>query len=351
MIIFDKIQEHQNKNLPFVAYRKPKSKKINGVFCKTDDLIFTEDFGDSGFVFSPFDANERSILFPIENSDFITYEYDFEVDSAPKKIFDTSSLDKKEHINLVQKTIDKIKESELKKIVVSRKEEVLISDFEIIDIYKKLLKSYTNAFVYIWYHPKIGLWLGATPETLLEINDDKFKTMSLAGTQVSKDGSISWGAKEIEEQQMVTDFIKNQVEEISENLSIEEAETIKAGSLLHLRSRVEGRLKSNADMKVLIRALHPTPAVCGLPREDARDFILNNENYNRTFYTGFLGELNMTHKNSENSSHLFVNLRCMKVLENKAQVFVGGGITKDSYAEKEWLETVAKTSTMKNMLQ
>ena len=351
MIIFDKIQEHQNKNLPFVAYRKPKSKKINGVFCKTDDLIFTEDFSDSGFVFSPFYANERSILFPIENSDLITQEYNFDFSSTHIKLLDTSNLDKKEHVDLVQKTIDKIKESELKKIVVSRKEEVLISDFKIIDIYKKLLESYTNAFVYMWYHPKIGLWLGATPETLLEINGDKFKTMSLAGTQVSKEGPISWGAKEIEEQQMVTDFIRNQVQGISENLSIEEAETVRAGSLLHLRSRVEGRLKSNANLKELIRALHPTPAVCGLPRESAKEFILNNENYKRAYYTGFLGELNMYSENSENSSHLFVNLRCMKVSENKAQVFVGGGITKDSDAEKEWLETVAKTSTMKNMLQ
>ena len=101
----------------------------------------------------------------------------------------------------------------------------------------------------------------------------------------------------------------------------------------------------------LIRALHPTPAVCGLPRVKANNFILKNENYKRTFYTGFLGELNL--KDSESNvqySQLYVNLRCMEVDENKASIFVGGGITKDSNAEKEWEETVFKTKTMKRVL-
>lgn len=351
MIIFDKIQEQQNRNLPFVVYRKPTSKKINGIFCKSDDLLFTKDFSSSGFVFSPFSSDERSILFPIDKLNFISQEYDFYKKPVSNKILDINEQGYKEHVELVQKTIDKIKESDLKKIVVSRKEEVLISDFKIIDIYKRLLHSYKNALVYIWFHPKIGLWLGATPETLLEINGEKFKTMSLAGTQVSKKGPISWGNKEIEEQQMVTDFIKNQVLEISDHLSVEEVETVKAGSLLHLRSKVEGNLKSNTNLIKLIRALHPTPAVCGLPRESAKEFILNNENYKRTYYTGFLGELNMNCAKSKTTSHLFVNLRCMEIVENKAQVYVGGGITKDSNAEKEWQETVAKTFTMKNILQ
>ena len=238
------------------------------------------------------------------------------------------------HILLVEKAITKINNSDLQKVVASRIEEVHLFSFDLLLVYKKLLQNYKNAFVYIWFHPKVGLWFGSTPETLLHIKDSSFKTMSLAGTQVyNSTENVVWKNKEIQEQQLVTDFIESQLEGISSNLKINKKETIKAGNLLHLRTKVEGHLHKKANLKSLIRALHPTPAVCGLPRVKANNFILKNENYKRTFYTGFLGELNL--KDSESNvqySQLYVNLRCMEVDENKASIFVGGGITKDSNA-------------------
>jgi isochorismate synthase len=95
----------------------------------------------------------------------------------------------------------------------------------------------------------------------------------------------------------------------------------------------------------VIQLLHPTPAVCGLPKEQSKAFILENENYDRTFYTGFLGELNM-----ENKTDLFVNLRCMEICESQANLFMGCGITKDSIPEKEWEESINKSFTMKRVL-
>ena len=84
-----------------------------------------------------------------------------------------------------------------------------------------------------------------------------------------------------------------------------------------------------------------------MPKEISKEFILSNEGYDREFYTGFLGELNLT--NTERT-HLFVNLRCMKLTDNKATIYVGGGITKDSTAEREWDETQHKSKTMLNLL-
>ena len=91
--------------------------------------------------------------------------------------------------------------------------------------------------------------------------------------------------------------------------------------------------------------LHPTPAVCGLPKEEAKQFILDNELYNRDFYTGFLGELNL-----KGQTNLYVNLRCMQLKDNRISIYVGGGITADSNAENEWEETVIKAKVMKNAL-
>ncbi|WP_439132775.1 chorismate-binding protein [Polaribacter sp.] len=346
MNIFDKITASYQLKLPFAVYRKPKANGISGFFMNDDDVVYTTDFCESGFVFAPFNADEKAILFSLDKAEFVTEKlvedhFDFENNNIKD-----DEKSKEHHITIVKKAIQQIATSNLQKVVISRKEMVDITYFDLLLTYKKLLKSYPNAFVSVWFHPKIGMWLGATPETLLQIENKSFKTMSLAGTQVYQSKKeIIWKSKELEEQQLVTDFIENQLANISSNLKIDKTETIKAGNLLHLRTKVEGVLYENAYLKSLIRALHPTPAVCGLPRNTSKKFILENENYHRSFYTGFLGELNINKK-----SALFVNLRCMEIEENQASIYVGGGITKDSNAEKEWLETVSKSKTMKKVL-
>ena len=98
-------------------------------------------------------------------------------------------------------------------------------------------------------------------------------------------------------------------------------------------------------MENLINSLHPTPAICGIPKSVATDFILKYEGYNRAYYSGYLGELNMN-----DSTNLFVNLRCMQIENNMAAIYVGGGITNESIPENEWLETVSKSEIMKKVL-
>lgn len=350
MQVLDLLNLNYKKELPFVVYRKPNSENICGFFCENDSLIFTDTFKESGFVFAPFNNESKTILFSHKNSTFVEEEIvELSINENKNEHF-KSEFGKDFHIELVNKAVKTIMNSDLQKVVISRKEEVLLAEFNFLNTFKKLLNNYPNAMVYVWFHPKIGLWLGATPETLLTLEDSIFTTMSLAGTQLFKgDLNVVWKNKEIEEQQLVSDFIEHQISSLSENFTIEKAKSIRAGSLLHLKSRVEGSLKSNSTLKELIMALHPTPAVCGLPRDMARDFIVNNENYKRDFYTGFLGEINRQ-TNNKLKSNLFVNLRCMNIIANKANIYVGGGITKDSIAEHEWQETVAKTTTMKSVL-
>lgn len=352
MNIFKKVANFYNKQLPFVVYRKPNADEVSGLFLEDDTVYHTENFTESGFVFSPFDSEEKSVLLPIEKSEFITEKLLLVEEFLIKNDFEIDESSKENHIHLVEKALDVINEKVLQKVVVSRKELVALSDFDLLIIYKKLLQTYKNAFVYVWFHPKVGLWLGATPETLLDVKDAFFKTMSLAGTQVFNGvENVVWKSKELEEQQLVTNFISSQLNDIASNLQVDKTETIRAGSLLHLRTKVEGELNNKSTLKKLIRALHPTPAVCGLPREKAKEFILKNENYNRSFYTGFLGELNLEHtKEHPKNSSLFVNLRCMSIENNTASIYIGGGITKDSNAKKEWEETVAKSKVMKRVL-
>lgn len=350
--LLERIPEFYSEKLPFVVYRKPNKIAVTGFFMSDNSLDYTTNFNENGFVFAPFLSEEKAILFSIKKALFVSENIDLYEDFTKNDSFIVNKSSKEKHLQIVEKAIKQIQLGAFEKVVISREEIIKISNLDLLKIYKKLLLTYKNAFVYVWFHPKVGLWFGATPETLLEIKNNSFKTMSLAGTQVCHGSEeVSWKTKELEEQQLVTDFIENQLENIGKSLQITNAETVKAGSLLHLRTKVSGQLNDNSNLEELIRALHPTPAVCGLPRNEACNFILKNENYKRSFYTGFLGELNIQKsKDDLKSSHLFVNLRCMKIENNKASIFVGGGITKDSIAEKEWEETVSKSKTMKQVL-
>lgn len=346
-LFYNEALEHFKAKLPFVIYNKPNSNKINGLLQKTDDIFNTVNYKESGFIFAPFDVEKEAILIPLNHSKSI--ECYKEVTS--KNVFSIKNIsypsEEENHIHLVEKTINEIKNSEIKKIVISRKKEVLIEGFDFISIFKKLVYKYPEAFCYVWYHPKVGLWVGATPETLLTLNNKEFETMALAGTQ-KYEGSINvlWGEKEKEEQALVTSSIIENIKPIASAIDISEVQTVKAGSLLHLKTAIKGQIE-NASIKDFVSSLHPTPAVCGLPMKAAKDFIIKNEGYNREFYTGFLGALNFENEKTE----LFVNLRCMQYVENKKlALYVGGGITKDSNATLEWDETENKTKTMLDVL-
>ena len=129
---------------------------------------------------------------------------------------------------------------------------------------------------------------------------------------------------------------------------------MKAGQLIHIKTDIEGTLKEPSQLKEVIQILHPTPAVCGFPKEVTKDFILMNEGYDRKYYAGFLGEFNHNFEKATHATELYVNLRCMQIEINnetiEANLYIGGGITKDSIPEKEWLETVNKSKTIKNIL-
>ena len=349
---FIKVKQQKAQNLPFVLYRKPNNIKLVGFFQNNDHLYFAENFEETGFVFAPFEGSQR-ILIPKsqsvkweelitsfeenQNTSFTDLE-----DSHAKEIFE----------NLVQKGIDAIAKGTLKKVVLSRKEIVDLPVFDLVSIFEKLIQSYPSAFCYCWFHPKIGLWMGATPERLLKSNNTTFQTMSLAGTQkLQSEKDVVWENKEMEEQQFVTDFILNNLKDLTSEVSVSSPYTAIAGTLAHIKTDIEGVINDNSSLIEVVSVLHPTPAVCGLPKETAKDFIIENEGYEREYYTGFLGELNKEGFNKgELKSDLYVNLRCMQIKDNQAHLYMGCGITMKSIPEKEWKESVNKSMTMKKIL-
>jgi len=208
--------------------------------------------------------------------------------------------------------------------------------------FKRILAQYTNTFNYLLFHPDCGVWMGATPERLITMSGHRLQTMALAGTRPY--GANEWGNKEKEEQEFVVREIVNTLRQYipSEHIKYSDAETIRAGHLEHLRTTITAELSiSPIDAA---QALHPTPAVGGVPKHNALDFIDIYEGLDRSLYSGFLGVV------SPNQTNLYVNLRCMSIQDHMATVYVGGGITDKSDPQDEWQEVLQKANTMGRIL-
>ena len=355
--LFKKIANQYQNKLPFVVYRKPSAKELHYVYQNTTLLHKVTNYTESGFVFSPFDASKPSLLIPFEHSETVAYT----TQSLPNYKLKTTTLPKENdalHKKLVSEAVQVIKHSECNKIVLSRQVRVTC-DKNPVTLFKTLVKLYPNACVYLWFHPKVGCWLAATPEQFLKVRGTVASTVSLAGTQPYSE-NVKWGAKEREEQQIVTEFIVSQATPFTTSIEVKNTQTIKAGNLAHLKTDLVLKLSNATSLQELIAALHPTPAVCGVPKTFAKSFIVKNESYDRAYYTGFLGELNKPetrprhNRNIENNayrlqtktSELYVNLRCMQMQGSQVLIYVGGGITASSIPELEYEETVRKAATM-----
>ena len=112
-----------------------------------------------------------------------------------------------------------------------------------------------------------------------------------------------------------------------------------------MRTSFTYKATSTAAWQKIVGQLHPTPAVAGLPKQKAIDYILEHEKSPRQFYSGYLGPVNL-----EGQVNLFVNLRCMQVLKNKLAFYAGCGITADSVPADEWRESKMKIATLASVL-
>ncbi|MDQ1161228.1 isochorismate synthase [Chryseobacterium sp. SORGH_AS 447] len=250
---------------------------------------------------------------------------------------------KDEYLNQLENVIGVIKENHLPKLVYSRRK--IFREFQEIDLkssFKNLCTSYPNAFRYIFNDGEHS-WMGAFSEVLGKFNKTthEFETMSLAGTLPV---SENWSEKEIEEQKPVTNYIRTILNNYSEN--VDESGTFDhiSGNIKHLRTDFKAKIQPE-DLDALIQVLHPTPAVCGIPKEFCKESIQKLEKFSRELYAGYIKI------ETEDTVQYFVNLRCSRLYQDSVHVFVGGGITAQSNPEKEWIETELKSeAVLKNLV-
>ncbi|TCO09832.1 chorismate-binding protein [Natronoflexus pectinivorans] len=337
-----------------IIYRLPRDGKLTFCSIKRSIEVTHKDFDSylnlKGFFLFPFDTKSEKAWW------FETTENQFEPEnkSFPKLIavqnetvicentFET-------YTHQFKKMAKALEEETVQKVILSRKiqvEQNLIP--HLAKIYLNLCRTASNAFVYLLHTPQTGIWIGASPEILLDKTDDTVTTVSLAGTRRIYDSEMyKWGGKEQEEQQMVSNYIDELLTRSKiNNYKKIGPSVVKAGNVTHLKTLYSFPY-SNIENKTgeFIEQLHPTPALCGEPKEKAMQLIRETESHKREYYGGFLGPVN------RDGLHLFVNIRCMKTNQNHSTIFAGGGLTRRSVLQEEWDETILKSHMMLSAIE
>ena len=198
-------------------------------------------------------------------------------------------------------------------------------------------------------------FLGCSPERLVKRLENIISTEALAGTIVRgknplEDAQLASllmnDRKNIHENRLVLDDICHKLQPLCKSLEADRSHSIvKLRRIQHLRYQIRGILQQGVCDEQLLSALHPTPAVGGVPREQALSFIAANEPYARGLYAGVCGVVGI------DRSDFSVAIRSARLTDDSLMLYSGAGVVKDSVAEEEWCELNNKIATVLDILE
>ena len=375
----------------FAYYRLPGENEYVEVSSSAPATVLKDisEAGNApGFIIAPFSASSSTAIVLIPAQELCRHKLTDEMESEPDCIHSSQTTNDSDSINISEPAADKephsyaedfseygkafasfhqaVCDGRFRKLVLSRSRGI---EFEepvcLKDLFLKACAMYPHLMVMLHHTDISGTWLVATPEPLIEYHNGEFHTVALAGTinggslESSADdhGLNIWDAKNRAEQNVVERFITESLEPFASEIWKEGPYTSKAGHLLHLKTDIHFKA-SESKLGEIVSALHPTPAICGLPQKEAREFILRNEAHRRKYYSGFAGPVGINGR-----TRLYVSLRCAEFPEligngngadslyvNRARLYAGGGIMPDSACRSEFEETENKMQTMKRCL-
>jgi len=303
-------------------------------------LYIDEQQGPEKFVIHPFIRHAVSTTHISTKKIILNPDFNFTTTEACQ-IVETV---KKDYFLQAHRLLKNIHSNTFQKAILSRIKRHTFESRDNANLFRKLVNRYPKAFTYMFNIPNQGTWIGASPEVLLQSDKNGFKTVALAGTLPAEDDSLpNWSQKEIQEQQIIVDYVKLKLDEKHIPYTLEGPRSSRAGNVYHLKSVFSSKLI--IDPVEIALMLHPGPAISGFPIVEALNFISKTETHNREYYCGFLGPV------SKDNTSLFINLRCMRLFSDAVCLYIGGGYTADSIIQKEWEETELKSQTLLSVLE
>lgn len=334
----------------FFVFRLPGGSSVIGFkSCKYSTSTEEET---PGFVIAPFDQEKYpTIHIPAETPitlnqiNGLLSKLSGKVSKVTGQLFPPDSTPRDQYDETIADAIELIRGKVVDKIVISR---VIVGNGKVDPevTFNKLIQNYRNAFVFCFYTPLTGLWIGASPERLISYHTGNVKTMALAGT-LPVDSDRPWDNKNLNEHNIVKEFILSAFREKGLDTKAGPTITVDAGPVKHLKTEISGVFRDRKSSSVLKLAeeLSPTPALSGFPQHKTVELIRQLENHTRGYYGGFIGFTDI-----EGECDLFVNLRSMLLTQDRFCLFSGSGIMESSTSEEEWTETEMKAQTLLNNL-
>lgn len=227
------------------------------------------------------------------------------------------------------------------KLVLSRRRLVrATAPFSAHDILKNLVQQQASALIYAFGNGR-QVFLGASPERLVQKNGGAVRSDALAGTAWPGSPALS-GEKNHHEQSLVVRAVVEALASLCTGLPQVEAQREQAaGKLTHLRNEISARLRPETTLWNLVDALHPTPAIGGYPSPAARDWLQRHDEYRGAWYSGGFGLLE-----ANGDGEFSVALRSALLDGPCAELQAGAGIVAGSQPDQELAETEAKLGTL-----
>ncbi len=302
--------------------------------------FFSESFSHQEN-FNDFLEREAELIYKLENR---------LQDSAVDKtiIQDISSSDNFENwSNKIDSVVAEIKHEKIEKVVIARRvENKILSAINWKNTLDELNNKYPTCTNFLYKSGK-SIFFGSTPEVLIKFSGKAFFTEALAGSIMRGENpeqdkllenELLKNEKNNVEHNAVIDYIQTSVQDFVEKIEIVKNPVVKKfPNIQHLQTSVTGTLKSKDQVFKIISSLFPTPAVCGIPKEQSLKMIEKTENFDRGLFSGLIGWFN-----ADNYGEFFVTIRSALVKENKLYAYAGCGIVEGSDPKEEFEEAQLK---------
>lgn len=362
------------KNIQHVAARQGMSSRLS-LFGGTrfDDKDTTDEWNDYAMVEFhlpkwQFDLVNRELFYSIQISDVDIDSILTEIDSELKAIDSTEvTIPGRPEINmekdifpkawrsLVDQAVDVLNDEDFRKVVLAR-QRLITFKTQADPLYLLQRLDDEEGTYTVYYEKNKSAFISKSPEKLFHVKDNKLVTNAVAGSS-ERTGDIEQDERQKTflmadeknryEHELVRESTVSDLEPYSDEVKYSADPNIMQNKYIyHLHTPVEAVLNEATDVFELLNAIHPTPAVGGLPKEKAREYIMQEEYGTRGLYAAPIGLIH-----EDNECEFVVSIRSMLVQAKSATLFAGCGIVKGSSSEKEFEETRVKFTPMLNVLE